>query len=196
VPVVVQSTEQPRASSPAAQSPPGSSTIIPSISIAPVPKPTSAVPVRPSSSISIIIQPSQSSQRSEPSEVESPTSIVPIVLVTSSKSKSSSASTTPITGANGSPFGSPKGSQSESSNGGKKSGSKVAGVVGGLSAAVLICIIVFFIWKWKTRGQYRFNKRTSFGPYGNGIDANRGGLLVSSVPPKTGDSMSTTEDCK
>jgi hypothetical protein len=201
VPVVSESTQRSRASSPAAQTPRGSSTIIPSISIAPAPKTASSATTRPSSSISIIIQPTQSSKSSELSETENATNIVPIVPVTSSsKSKSTSSASTPIAGVpNGSPFGAPKGSQeSEPSTNGKKSGSTVAGVVGGLSAAVLLGIILFFVWKWKTRGQYRFNKRTSFGPYGNGIDANRGGLLVSSVPPKSGDSMSTSGDsmCK
>jgi len=69
--------------------------------------------------------------------------------------------------------------------------------VGGVSAAILIGLLVFFCWKWRTRGRYRLKNRSSFDPYGNGIDANRGGLLVSSVACKPGDQLSGKETlCK
>jgi hypothetical protein len=112
-----------------------------------------------------------------------------------SNGKSSSSSAQPSLLSNGSPFGDSKGDQP--AHKGKSSSSTVAGVVGGLSAAILLGVLIFFLWKWKTRGKYRFNKRQSFGPYGNGIDANRGGLLVSSVACKPTDSNSNEElKCK
>jgi hypothetical protein len=113
-------------------------------------------------------------------------------LTTTIKSSSASSSPSLVPLSNGSPFPGSN-DQDAASPKAKNSGSTVAGVVGGLSAAILLGVLGFFLWKWKKRGKYGSNKRQSFGPYGNGIDANRGGLLVSSVG-KPNDSRSNHEE--
>jgi hypothetical protein len=122
--------------------------------------------------------------RSETTFVTSTPSSVASSIASSS---SSSPSLVPL----GGPF---QGSADSTHHGKNKSGPTIAGVVGGLSAAILLGVLAFFLWKWKTRGKYGANKRQSFGPYGNGIDANRGGLLVSSVACKPADSLSNHEE--
>lgn len=68
--------------------------------------------------------------------------------------------------------------------------------MGGISGAILVALLLFFCWKWRTRGKYRFKNRSSFDPYGNGIDANRGGLLVSSVAKPSDQSSGKETLCK
>jgi hypothetical protein len=64
---------------------------------------------------------------------------------------------------------------------GKGNGSTVGGVIGGLTAVTLVGLLLFFLWKWRARRRAAANKRLSFGPYGNGIDASTGSVLVASV---------------
>jgi hypothetical protein len=166
----------------------GSSTIIPTISIGPIT--TSSIASKPKAPPTVIsVEP--------PPE---PTTLQTIFLTTTApppppKSSSetiskSGSSVQPSLLGNATPVGDPK-DQSSQANKGKSAGATVAGVIGGLSAAILLGILLFFLWKWKSRGRYGSNKRQSFGPYGNGIDANRAGLLVSSVPYKSSDNSST-----
>jgi hypothetical protein len=130
--------------------------------------------------------------------VSSLSTLEPFAPVETSTSRSSSSSYLPVP-----PPASHTGDASSQPNtegaekGGKTSGGTIGGIVGGVSAAILIGLLMFFCWKWRTRGRHRFNKRSSFDPYGNGIDANRGGLLVSSVACKPGDQLSGKETlCK
>jgi hypothetical protein len=132
-----------------------------------------------------------------PPEHEQPTpehlNTLATVVITSTTSKSSPPpppTSAPSLIPNGSLFTGNKGEVDNNSKKDKSSAGTVAGVIGGLSAAILLGVLAFFLWKWKTRGRYRFNKRSSFGPYGNGIDANRGDMLVSSVTCKAADSVS------
>lgn len=55
-------------------------------------------------------------------------------------------------------------------------------MIGGLTAVTLLGLLLFFLWKWRARRIARANERLSFGPYGNGIDASTGNVLVASVP--------------
>jgi hypothetical protein len=115
------------------------------------------------------------------------------VIITSTSSRTTPPpppTSAPSLVPNGSLFTGNKGEADNNPKQGKSAAGTVAGVIGGLSAAILLGVLAFFLWKWKTRGRYRFNKRSSFGPYGNGIDANRGDMLVSSVTCKAADSVS------
>jgi hypothetical protein len=63
----------------------------------------------------------------------------------------------------------------------KNDGSTIGGVIGGLTAFILLGLLLFFLWKWRARRRALASKRLSFGPYGNGIDASTGSVLVASV---------------
>jgi hypothetical protein len=79
----------------------------------------------------------------------------------------------------------------------KHRGSSVAGVAGGVTAVVLCAFLGLFLWRWRVRRRWNASKRLSFGPHGNGIDASRGNVLVSSVACMPGESMSVGEShCK
>jgi hypothetical protein len=78
----------------------------------------------------------------------------------------------------------------------KSGGSVVGGVAGTISALVVIGLIALFLWRWRVKQRWR-TRRLSFGPHGNGIDASRGNVLVSSVACKPADSISIGESmCK
>jgi hypothetical protein len=78
----------------------------------------------------------------------------------------------------------------------KSGGSVVGGVAGTISALVVIGLLALFLWRWRVKQRWR-NRRLSFGPHGNGIDASRGNVLVSSVACKPADSISIGESaCK
>ncbi|KAF2397572.1 hypothetical protein EJ06DRAFT_156075 [Trichodelitschia bisporula] len=65
-----------------------------------------------------------------------------------------------------------------------KSGSRIGGIVGGIVGVVLAGLLIFFLWKWRSKLKFQRRNRLSFGPYGNGIDASTGSVLVSSVACK------------
>jgi hypothetical protein len=78
-----------------------------------------------------------------------------------------------------SPFGVPSGQAAPKAK--KNDASTIGGVIGGLAAFILLGLLLFFLWKWRDRRRALANRRLSFGPYGNGIDASTGSVLVASV---------------
>jgi hypothetical protein len=194
----------PRTPATAAANPPGGSPTAPGGSPTPPPANQSSRASRPTPT-PISREPTPTPQpeptpEPEPTPTPEPDRSAPehlntlaTVLITSTTSNTKPPpppTSAPSLVSDGSLFTGNKGETDSNPKQGKSAAGTVAGVIGGLSAAILLGVLAFFLWKWKTRGRYRFNKRSSFGPYGNGIDANRGDMLVSSVTCKAADSVS------